>query len=602
MIHDWTFGDEKTYWPSMDSAIRYLGDKAEVNKKQNPPYGLEATYTNLDPAIKPAVGACQIFNGGKSWIATSQTRNLIIGRTNSYKHYKSIDENHFRYFAWKGRALHLGKLYENCVLSTPLAGCEVIENDGIKKIRTAWKIVEKKFRIVFIALVEFDLNHSEELCKEIGRHYIGESSSNIFSIPVFSDSGKKMAFMYDELMRTGDILEQILYFVEFSNGSFNITCSESVDLEEKAHEAKYITITIPEYWIYLHDGEGNTIKKLIEAREVTVTERSTSKNSIEVEWRFLPLYNGENLDYIKCRVNNVMDTITNFNNAVEDHKVVLKEQKTDGDVHFFCEMIWPNGTKFVCYDVKSKKGDIREGSNGAKYQDLKLYGFVRFLMTMDIYDPAMTSWIELNTNTQFDEWAEVSVIAAGKKIKGPFPAKRGITNYGERRAFFPFQYKSINLSVTNDDYYEFDYFFLANKQKAILAAIVSRGGYVAFYSEDSEKYIGKTGYYIGVGKFDFSPIGPLIISNKEADESYTKNITYEEFKKEENYFNYVKYRDEWIFAGRIDFPVGRNNLLWEAEEGSYMYSSLDLKAITGMPDLSDNILPIGVIQGVDADE
>ena len=55
------------------------------------------------------------------------------------------------------------------------------------------------------------------------------------------------------------------------------------------------------------------------------------------------------------------------------------------------------------------------------------------------------------------------------------------------------------------------------------------------------------------------------------------------------------YRGEAIVAGKVTSPFDLPGRGWEGEGAYFHESSLDLKAITGLPDLKDNILPMGVL-------
>lgn len=54
------------------------------------------------------------------------------------------------------------------------------------------------------------------------------------------------------------------------------------------------------------------------------------------------------------------------------------------------------------------------------------------------------------------------------------------------------------------------------------------------------------------------------------------------------------YGGEVIAAGRIGSPLRLDGRGWTGDEAYFLEASLDLKAITGLPDLKDNIFPMGV--------
>ena len=55
------------------------------------------------------------------------------------------------------------------------------------------------------------------------------------------------------------------------------------------------------------------------------------------------------------------------------------------------------------------------------------------------------------------------------------------------------------------------------------------------------------------------------------------------------------YKDEHIVAGDVGATLGPEQNCWVGDDRFFHTSSLDLKAITGIPDLKQNILPIGTL-------
>lgn len=55
------------------------------------------------------------------------------------------------------------------------------------------------------------------------------------------------------------------------------------------------------------------------------------------------------------------------------------------------------------------------------------------------------------------------------------------------------------------------------------------------------------------------------------------------------------YKGERIIAGDVGATLGPEQKSWVGEDRFFHTSSLNLKAITGMPDLKQNILPIGIL-------
>ena len=61
------------------------------------------------------------------------------------------------------------------------------------------------------------------------------------------------------------------------------------------------------------------------------------------------------------------------------------------------------------------------------------------------------------------------------------------------------------------------------------------------------------------------------------------------------YIEVALYKDEHIVAGDVGATLGQEKDAWQNDDRHFYDASIDLKAITGLPDLKDNIMPIGVL-------
>jgi len=574
MIHDWTFGDEKTYWPSMDSAIRYLGDKAEVNKKQNPPYSLNSVYTNIDPVIKPAVGVCQIFNGTYSWAKWEAIKDYFLISE------KYIDIDYWSAVSYKNILCHItdGLFDKNNVMH--LTVNELKEDNDIKMLKIVLKEIDQDKNKAELALYDFDFTSNTPKLKEIGRISIGGKWAYIVTKPVFSESGKKMAFMYTTLKEYSnpsgqkDIIArgQVLHFVEWDGYQF-------IDRGEES-------VTIPKY------VSGNT------------REHQWGSQKIKAQWRMMPVYQGESLKYITCHVDNSVDIHLYSDNG---------SSSASGGYSYFCKLKWPDGKEFICYDIKSNI--IKKENSDAFYPT----GFVRAIMNIDLITPDDIGYIEYEKNDHIFTNTYASMVWKGEIIKPKIKVKlRDDDEYDHISWLGPGYYPNVcpvyakYLHTSNiDKMTPFAFpgiikggsFINSMDHLAMLMAEpvrVYRGQYAGTDSVGSAFEFG----YDGVnpkGSPHCTYIGPILARTQIHNYIGTAPILNED-AEELGTFQYAKYRDEWICYMGFSNPIGFSDGAWTGEDKYYMGSSLDLKAITGIADLSDNILPFGVIQGVDADE
>jgi len=138
-----------------------------------------------------------------------------------------------------------------------------------------------------------------------------------------------------------------------------------------------------------------------------------------VTWRFLPVYQGEILKYITCHNVGELD-ITYIGTQGE-----LGEYS--GGYTTKCEMIYPDGDVFTCYDVYS----VQDGDN------LVLKGFVRWLCILDKEDPVRNLYLEWSHD-------ELKLMLDDTMIKNAPLFHRKVPIHG-RYSFQPIHFRGSNL-------------------------------------------------------------------------------------------------------------------------------------------------------------
>jgi len=651
MIRDWHQGDDKKYYASMCCAVRPLAPDAAAHTIQNPPYGLGATYSPINPPVKPAMVSSQIFDGRKEWvfhngIARSvnnpEMHPLIECRLlrHSYFHFSGffiLNETTDSFvahandrkppeakndwqpsFAYRGRRLFLGDALRDINRFEILGTREVTRNGEIAALRVACREQSADDESVHIILYEGGITDFAATCTEIGRLDISGNDSHVFSTPVFSASGEKMALMLARLDTThantgttasnitiNGFVGQMLHFFEFADGAFTQVDSAQIWIAPR-HENR----TDKPYSFEVSHG-------------------------LKAGCRYLPVYVQESLDFVTLHIDSHFYYKTT---AIEKNGVTHEEIKND--FRLFCELQFPGGARIVCYDLS------------APDHESDITGFYRVILVLDVEHPqsALLARYDMPQSTggmpQWSQFIAVALECGGKVFKtSPRPLARRMVEYPRTKInLSPADmnndaneaYRQASIARGGNRFFE----YLAPVPVTVMLAGLSSQHEIINTSAGPRKlqnpyflisrnyrrtnavpgsFIEKHWLY----RYESFFLGPLVAEQNYHYSLYSyatwdpasgTRIYHYPFKHLNNSFHYARYGNAWIHAGRIDQafgPIGDRTRIphlpdppfygdiqdagWLGDAQYYFFSNLDLKEITGMPDLSDNILPIGAI-------
>jgi len=649
MIRDWHDGDGSKYYASLDSAVRPLLPDAAVHTTQDKPYGLDATYSPLNPPVKPAIVSAQIFDGRKDWVfhngiprasndellpliecrllrhvyfhfsgnfILNETSGSFLAYANSRKP-PAAKNDWLPRFAWRGRLLYLGEALRDINRFEIMAVKEVTRNGSIAALRVACREQSADDDNVHIVLYEGAITDFAATCTEIGRLDISGNDSHVFSTPVFSESGEKMALMLARLDTTHansaipndwgtsitGCLGQILHFFEFADGAFTQVDVAQIDIAPR------------------HEKKGADPYSF------------EASQSLTASCRYLPVYAGETLEYVVLHI----DSHFYFKDTEVENANGMTEHEIENNFRLFCELKFPGGTRIVCYDLSAP--DFASD----------IIGFYRVILALDVQHPqsALLARYDMPPSSasasQELQFVPVALECGGSAFKtSPKPLAGYLYNNGQRAkttlspanmkgdvnsdgkasigwggirqfeyelkypttvmlAGLSSQHEIINTSA-GPRKVENPYFLLPRSTQAPEPGLIRKGGLFRYENLFLGPLVAEQNYHYS------------LYSHREWDPVRGGNVLFYPKKLLQNRFYYARFGDAWIHAGKIDQvfgPIGENarkphipsapwygdikDVGWLGDDQYYFFSNLDVREITGMPDLSDNILPIGII-------
>ena len=316
--------------------------------------------------------------------------------------------------------------------------------------------------------------------------------------------------------------------------------------------------------------------------------------------RLFPTYEEEQLKYVSIEVDSyVRFSPTRF------------EKRIRG------ALVFPGGRRIVYADQSS--WDELGG------EQAPVSGFVRHILPFDVSDPDSVAYIQYDHPAQESSpGISARLVIRGDQVKySPLAYDSGFSgmHYRTRWDFGSAEYTLD--SFRGNPYWDpraspgLSFFGYINDKYT--PSVKFDGVAVGHPYPPNQINIGPHGSY--VGPVPTSPrdtnyvfLGPVILADGVPvvgslyqDGSGDRRV----FQRVEQ-FRYTKYKGEWVYAGRIENTLGGTGEFtsewpgpgnkthfvrsaWLGDDQYYCHSSLDLKAITGLSDLKDDILPIGVL-------
>ena len=417
---------------------------------------------------------------------------------------------------------------------------------------------------VYVVVYEGAVHNFLNTREEVARYQLPTADVSLIARPQWSASGAKAIFCYTRVARVpngrvntfdwtadglaSNVFGQTVHFVEFRGGSFYTLYDEQLTITPLAFGQRH----------YSQECKGTC--------------------------KLLAAYQGETPVYATVE----FDGSSSQNFSIEGDTY---GKRIKGVVHF------PGGESLTYVDIQIN-------SEGAPQGWAVAHGFVRHLLPFDITEPEGVAYVQYDLPATNEDWLTASLIIRGTRVKfSQDPLQRGAAGlHGVR---LNDSGPSVGAHITT---------LSAHRGIANAASFTTHFRYsfapsvpyhavVVSYSNETAPRPMPSGPDPAIyGDMEYVLSGPVILAKGRYD------LT-EQYERLEE-FQYCRYKDAWIYAGRIETTLGPVGTVdefvggvltpipvgaWVGDDQYYCHSSLDLKAITGLPDLKDNILPIGVL-------
>ena len=477
-----------------------------------------------------------------------------------------------------------------------LAGAMLVEDGEATKLRVA--VLERPHlfsgpaSIAVYEGVSYDFYNTRQ---EIGRYQLPFADAGDVSAPTWSQSGARMAFCFTTVRPAPfgriensasssalptSFVGQQLHFVEFSDGVFVSRGTDSLKVDPS---------------------------------DFGPTHRNSSCAGTV---RYLPVYAGEELDYVRIAVDSYMR-----------YSTTVFEKRAYG------ALLFPGGAKVIYSDVYAM--DENAGEVFATRSPIS--GYVRHILPFDVRDPASVAYVQYDHPAAPEDLGiSAKLVIRGDEIKSsPLAYDDGLGNGPRYRTPWAFSWGIGTVHYTPDAFRGNPYWTAEGGRglgfteiyRAGLPPSVPFDGLIVSDSNlnaPSDLTIGPFGSYVGPHPSrpyatDYVLVGPTLLrtGSRRYERLWEDSPSTEQAFDRIEEFSYANYKGDWIYAGRIENTLGGTGeydifrirdpetgiygpktiqrSMWLGDDQYYCHSSLDLKTITGLPDLKDNILPIGVL-------
>ena len=521
----------------------------------------------------PGALSVQIFRGAADWVKAHpgvHGERAPVSVPGDGDMFRSVypsgttTETHRPYVGYLGRAIRLTEDAVSAQDWVVLSATTLVEAGAVTKIRVAvLRRPGAPAGLVSVVVYEGAAHDFLATRAEAERFDLPSATANFVSRPLWSASGSKAVFSYTTLVQAP---------VGLIDGSYVEQAEQSAVVGQNLH---FVELRAGESFVLYTSRLDVTPLAFGKAGGTAAAWHSQECNGT---CRFIAHYQGEAVVYVTLTVQS----------ASNQTKVVF--EKT-----FKAWLEFPGGQQLVYADIRSAPGPFA-GS-------VALLGFVRHLLPFDATDPDGIAYLQYDLPESNAHYLTGRLMIRGTEVKySQDPTRRGLGMYGMSTVSLSSTRDITTLSahrgVTDAVSFLTSIRLGGPPSKAYPTVLVSHGGETA-----PRMMPGGPGWYgTGIGLAEYVLVGPTIL----ADGPYDAEERYQRIER----FEFATYKGDWLYAGRIETSLGGIGTrqeyngtamvtvdvgAWQGEDQYYRHSSLDLPALTGMPDLKQNILPIGVL-------
>lgn len=535
----------------------------------------------------------QIFHGAREWVDSGPGAHggkppvtLGASSTNEQRMFTPIyrgragEVEGWPAVSYRGRSIYITDEPVSGYIFEALSATVIVDDDGAEtKLRIAvLHLPDDLPGRAYFVLYEGAIYDFAATRREVVRYELPQSEANQISTPVWSESGAKVAFCYTTLSPV-------------PSGRIKDGVSDPLPTTFVGQKLHFVEVVM-----------DSIISRGIDHLQIDPTDFSSThrRSSCQGTSRLLPVYDGELLKYVSIEV---------------DSSVYSSDARFEKRV--YGALVFPDGTKIVYADQSSS--DVFGGESSP------VKGFVRHILPFDVSDPASVAYIQYDhPEKATDPGISARLIIRGKQVMySPLAYDSGSAGPSYRNQFdFTSEYSldSFRGGPYWDPHFSKGFSFFGTTSGKYAPSVIFDGVVVGdgCLYPPGRLEIGPPGSYRGpvaTSPYDtnYVLLGPVLLRDGVTTVSGLYTDDYDEDFPRVERFQYARYGDEWLYAGRIENTLGGTGEFlsfrppggsppvrvvrsaWLGDDQYYCHSSLDLKAITGLPNLKDNILPIGVL-------
>ena len=391
----------------------------------------------------------------------------------------------------------------------------------------------------------------------------------------FSESGDKAVFSYSVPTPCLDVPRQANLW--FDQAEWNLRNEPYDDEDPYKFYQRYVwgdTLYFIEWkakggWSQIDRQSLDIVPEYAYAGGDGAPTGTRSRNTCKGSYKLFADYSGEELVYATVFVDSIYENKNGMEGLMPDEHTI--------DRRLHGALVFPGGERIVFMDSTMRIHD-QDADNGFS-------GFFLQFLYLDIMRPQDAVYVRQTISGGMRQAVRSTLHAGGvdiRSISDVLQHDRDDVMYKNTTGVYPYgDYTSATAQTGLRGYVTSDSFSPSN---------------ISFCSLDDSRLIPMRPYkaaLVSAGLGDrVKPRGTQL------DRAFIYELVGPEIASpvmDGSYVVVALYKGERIIAGDVGATLGPKQKSWVGEDRFFHTSSLNLKAITGMPDLKQNILPIGIL-------
>lgn len=582
MVRDWSLKGADYAW--VDA---YVMSPITITSIQTPPYDLQSP---VDPVSPPAnvSAASQIFRGSEFFVQPSVCGSRDIGgarvglsinggQGHKYTPWQIVSVNRPDQgpsVAFKGRLLLVMDFMAATDVVNVIAAKVMRKNNrDILRFITIDRVPDSPPHMC-VSIREGRLEDVANTQVLVSKLDLPEDLGAVSTV-CFSESGDKAVFSYSVPTPCLDVPRQApRWFVQSED---NLRNEPYDDEDPYKFYQRYVwgdTLYFIEWkakggWSQIDRQSLDIVPEYGHASNENGDVFTRSRNTCKGSYKLFADYSGEELVYATVFVDSIYENKNGMEGLMPDEHTI--------DRRLHGALVFPGGKRIVFMDSTMRIHD-QDTDNGFS-------GFFLQFLYLDIMRPQDTVYVKQTISGSMRQAVRSTLHAGGvdvRSIDDVLQHDRDDVMYKNTTGVFPYgDYTSATAQTGLRGYVTSGSFSPSN---------------ISFCSLDDSRLIPMRPYkaaLVSAGLGD--RVKPRGI---QLDRAFIYELVGPEIASpvmDGSYAVVALYKGERIIAGDVGATLGQEQNCWVGDDRFFHTSSLDLKAITGIPDLKQNILPIGIL-------